>query len=226
MHRSVIFLATAFAVLAGGPVEAKFCDYRLSALIGGGGAAASLGGTTAVAASSTAMKAAGFYLITHSTSGAIMVGSTAAGASAAGTVGIIGGSAAAGGILAFVTAPVTVTIAALAAVGATVMEGGCFFADERITDIEKVLAVLQQVAVTSSTTDFEVWPRQGYRSFLPEHVKERAHIRVRNADGEMVTYRVSNLYIVNGELMHRDWGWNTSLGHITVAIEGQSAVSK
>ena len=59
-------------------VAAAICDWRPSQLIGGGptGAAVTAGG--AVAATGTGLQIAGFYTLVHSTSGAVMLGSTAA----------------------------------------------------------------------------------------------------------------------------------------------------
>lgn len=218
---SLKVLPAVFLVLLTTSAEAKFCDYRLSELVGTGTAGGVIAGTTAIAASDVAMKAAGFYLITNATTGAMMVGSTAAGASAAGTVGIIGGSAAVGGVVAFITAPVTLTIAALAAAGAAVVEGGCYFADERLTDFDSVMGVMQGVADTTSPEYFElhVPPRgslsdEDYREF-----RKSAFIKVKNTDDGWDRYVVSKLYIVNGELRHRGWGPDKRIGHITIAVK-------
>lgn len=205
----------------GSQADAKFCDYRLSQLIGSGGAAAAVGASTVVAGGGTAMKAAGFYLITNATTGAAMIGSTAAGASAAGTVGIIGGSAAAGGVVAFLTAPITVTIAALTAVGAAAVEGGCYFMDERITDFDQVLSIVQEIGERTDRSEFEVFPTKSENHKYNDGTRRaNAIIRVKNSEGAKDQYLVSNLYIVNGELKHRDWGRNTSIGYVTVAMEG------
>jgi hypothetical protein len=82
----------AACILTGTAAEAKFCDYRLSELIGRVATLSAIGGSTAVAGSPLTMQAAGIYLITNATTGAAMLGSTAAGVSAAGTVGTIGGT--------------------------------------------------------------------------------------------------------------------------------------
>ena len=99
------------------------------------------------------------------------------------------------------------------------MEAGCFFADERITDTHKVLAVLREVGKTTSREDFVIWPRDEYVSFLPDHVRDSAYIKFRGGDGKFQAYWIKDLYIVNGELMQDRWFFNKSLGHITVALE-------
>ena len=132
------------ACLVSSPALAGICEYRLSELIGSDATTVIGGSGAAVAGASVAAKAAGVYVLVHSTSGATMLGSTLAGSSAAGTVGIIGGSAGVlGTIGAIVTAPVTLVAAGVTAVGVGVLEGGCYFADERITDYQEVLAILQ-----------------------------------------------------------------------------------
>jgi hypothetical protein len=106
---------------------ASVCDYRPSQLIGGVSTSAVAGGTGAAAVTGIGLKAAGIYTLTHATTGAAMLGSTAAGASAAGTTGIIAGSAGflgtAGALLMspFVIVPAVVTV-----VGVGAYEGSCY----------------------------------------------------------------------------------------------------
>ena len=40
----------------------------------------------------------------------------------------------------------------------------------------------------------------------------------KNDEGEIETFALSNLYIVNGTLMNRDWFSNTKVGDIAVAL--------
>lgn len=195
-------------------VSAGVCDYRLSQLIGGkatttigvGGAVTSAGGL--------AFHAAGFYIITNATTGAAMIGSTAAGASGAGTVGIIGGTAgAAGTIGAVVSAPVTIAIGILTAVGVSAVEGGCYFADERITDQGQILSILERIDQDTDDKDFR----------LLKSAAEPAYIKI-NYDGTgMTRFEVRNLYIVNGELLNRDWFRNTHIGYIGAIVPQGSA---
>lgn len=110
---------------------AKVCDYRPSQLIGEGTTGAVAGGTGATAVAGVGMKLAGLYTLTHATTGAAMLGSTAAGASAAGTTGIIAGTAGffgtAGAVL---MSPFVIVPAAVTAVGIGVYEGGCYLSDK------------------------------------------------------------------------------------------------
>jgi hypothetical protein len=122
-------IAFAVAVSLSQSAIAGVCDYRPSELIGGKTTGA-VGGTAGTAAATgIGLKAAGVYTITHATTGAAMLGSTAAGASAAGTTGIIAGSAGflgtAGAVL---MSPFVIIPAAVTAVGIGVYEGGCYLA--------------------------------------------------------------------------------------------------
>jgi hypothetical protein len=192
------------------------CDYRLSEMVGrevattiGAGA----GGT--VAASQSAMVLGGLYFFPHATSGSLMLGSTLAGASGAGTIGIIGGSGFAAGVLAVVTAPITVLIAGGTAIAVGGLEAGCFFADERITEEDEVIAVLRQVALTADEKYFKLFDLSEEES---AETGTASRIRVPDEDGVYQFYDVKNLYIVNGELFHSDWFFNTSLGNIGAAV--------
>lgn len=136
-----------------------------------------------------------------------MLGSTAAGASAAGTVGIMGGTGAGiGAVASVLSAPVTIAAAGIAALAGIGMEGGCYFADERITDFHTVYKLVQEVVATGDPTMMGiVYQPTGPWLWLRQ-------------DDKVVTYEILNLYVVNGELMHRDWGPNTDLGHIVVKV--------
>lgn len=192
------------------------CDYRLSQLVSPtattavvttGGAGATLGPAT--------MALGGLYFFPHATSGTLMLGSTLAGASGAGTVGIIGGSGFAASVLAVLTAPITLLIAGGTTVTVGGLEAGCYFFDERITEEEQVLAVLRQVALTANEDYFKLFDVSEEEAAETGTV---SWIRVPDEDGRFQFYEVSNLYIVNGELMHRDWFLNTSLGNIAAAL--------
>jgi hypothetical protein len=129
MNRKIIYiLAILCSTAATQPVHADVCDYRPSKLLGNKVTATAGGATGATAATGTGMKTAGFYAITHSTSGAAMLGSTAAGSSAAGTVGIIKGSAGLIGTLGgALLSPFVIIPAAVAAVSIGAFEGTCYY---------------------------------------------------------------------------------------------------
>lgn len=125
---AILLLASGFAIQS---VVAGVCDHRPSKIIGGSTTGAVAGGTGAVAATGIGMKVAGLYALTHATTGAAMLGSTAVGASAAGTTGIIAGSA---GILgtagAMLMSPFVIIPAAATAVGISAYEGSCYLSDK------------------------------------------------------------------------------------------------
>jgi len=109
------------------PVFAGVCDYRPSQLIGGTSTTVVAGSAGATVATGIGLKAAGIYTLTHATTGAAMLGSTAAGASAAGTTGIIAGSAGfLGTVGAVLLSPFVIIPAAVTAVGVGAYEGGCY----------------------------------------------------------------------------------------------------
>ena len=205
------FLATS---LAASLVNADACDYRPSQLIGGGGAAGTAVGAGTVAAAGTAAKAAGYYTLVHSTSGAYMLGSTAAGASAAGTAGIVAGTGTGiGAVAAVITAPVTIIAASVVAVGTGAFEGVCYFQDERITDFDDVVKRLKLLQ-ESNPDDVKM--------FFSSAGNEYATILLTTAQGQ-VSYYIEDLYIVNGELKHRDWAFNTTIGKLAFIAQPNEA---
>lgn len=110
-------------------VLAGVCDYKPSNLIGSGGAvpAASMNG--AVAGAAGAGKAAGLYTWRHKPSGKKMFGSIRGGASAAKTVGFMGRTAGVGAaVMSVVLTPYVWVPAAVTAIGAGALEGGCYLA--------------------------------------------------------------------------------------------------
>lgn len=195
------------------------CDYRLSKLISPSAAtaAATAGGAGATVGPAT-MALGGLYFFPHATSGTLMLGSTLAGASGAGTIGVIGGSGFAASVLAVLTAPVTLAVATVTTVTVGGLEGGCYFTDERITEEEKVLEVLRQIALTANEELFKLFEVGEEEAARTGTV---SRIRVPDEDGAYRFYEVANLYIVNGELMHRDWFFNTSIGNIAAALVTQ-----
>ena len=124
-----LFAATVVLVLTSQSAIAHVCDYKPSAIFGSGATTTAASATAAVAGAGGAAKAAGLYTLPHSVTGATMLASTTGGASAAGTVGIMGGTAGTGAaVLGFVMQPWIWIPAAVAAVGAGVLEGGCAIA--------------------------------------------------------------------------------------------------
>jgi hypothetical protein len=201
-----LVLLTSVVLLLGNGALAGVCSYRPSQIIGGAGAAAiaATGGTTAVVGSG--LKVAGFYTLTHSVTGATMLGSIAGGASGASTVGIMGGTGAGiGAVASALMAPVVVGTAAFVAIGTAGFEGACFFTDERITEYPEVLAKLQAVATVVADSHFSIEKAES---------PSEALLVMKTVTGERVVYAVQKLYIVNGVLMHRDWFRNSVLGSL------------
>lgn len=190
-------LLAAVALSFGSHANAGACDYTMSRLAAKTGSA--ILGTGAVAGAG--MQAAGYYTLVHAGSGLTMLGSTAAGASAAGTVGIIAGT---GGVIgtigAILMAPVTLIIGGIAIIGVGSFEGYCYFQVERITDPYAVREVIENIALN----DKSVW--------IVTTVDGPA-MAIRGT-GENDIYLLRNLYIVDGNLKHRDWGPNTNLGAV------------
>lgn len=192
---------TAVAILCTGAVNAEVCDYTPSKLVGnaattvgtaiaGGGAVAGVG-----------MQAAGYYTLVHAGSGLTMLASTAAGASAAGTVGMIAGTSGAIGTAgAILMAPVTIVVGGITLVGVSAFEGVCYFQVERITDPYQVRTIIESVASQDEAV-----------TIVSTDDGDAMSLRIL---GETKTYLLRKLYIVDGELKHRDFGPNTNLGRI------------
>lgn len=125
MNRILISLLVSGCLVQ--PAVAGVCDYRPSKIIGSVATGGVAGASGAAAATGIGLKAAGLYTITHATTGAAMLGSTAAGASAAGTTGIIAGtSGVLGTVGAVLMSPIVIIPAAVTAVGIGAYEGGCY----------------------------------------------------------------------------------------------------
>lgn len=192
------------------------CDYRLSQLISPEAATAVVTASSAGATVGHAtMALGGLYFFPHATTGTLMLGSTLAGASGAGTVGIIGGSGFAASVLAVLTAPITLAVAAGTTVTVGALEAGCYFVDERITKEEEVRAILAQVALTANEDYFKFFEVSDEEAAETGTV---SRVRVPDDNGKFQFYELENLYIVNGKLMHRDWFFDTSLGNIAAAL--------
>jgi hypothetical protein len=218
MQLKISALALALS-LTGSTVLAGVCDYRLSQMVNPAAATTvvAVGGAGATIGPG-AMALGSLYFFPHAASGTVMLGSTLAGASGAGTIGIIGGSGFAAGVLAVLTAPVTVVIAAGTAITVGGVEAGCYFVDERITEEEKVHAILRQVSLTANEEYFKFFDVSDEEA---AEVGTASRVRIPDEEGEYKFYEVQNLYIVNNELLHKDWFLNTSLGNIAATMVSQ-----
>lgn len=188
------------ASLACGAAHADFCDHKPSKLLGKTGASVAGAVTGTVTATGAGMKAAGMYTLVHAGSGATMLGSTAAGASAAGTTGIIAGTGGAiGAVGSFLMAPVTLFVGAVTIGAGVIYEGGCYLVVEKVTDPVQVAFIVKSMAAGDDTL----------------HIKKidgDEYLLVGRLADDPEEYKLSNLYISDGVLMHRDWFLNTKIG--------------
>ena len=103
----------------------------------------------------------------------------------------------------------------LSTVGGAVAGAGlelvCQFRDERITEYDEVLGVLRQIDLTMPPDLFAV--------IEPGLERRDALLRLSRNDGFAPSeYRVDDLYIVNGQLLHREWGLNAVVGDIAIFL--------
>lgn len=195
----------AVAFLTSTSAFADMCDYKPSKLMSemASTVTAAVGG--GVAATGVGLKATGYYTLVHSTSGMTMLGSTAAGASAAGTTGIIAGSAGIGAtLISIVMAPVTIVLGAITVIGIGGFEGVCYFQVERVEDPYLVRGIVESIAANDPAV------RVVETKLGPVMILKR--------ENGQENYLVRNLYIADGDLMHRDWLWNTNLGSVAYAL--------
>lgn len=211
MSRSQVLLISLAAVFAATTAIADFCSYRPSQWVGGRGAAAVGAGAAGAATAGAAAQVAGYYTLTHAVTGATMLGSTAAGSSAAGTVGIIAGTGAGiGTAVGALMSPFVIIGGVVIAVGVGAYEGGCYFQDERVTDYSAVLLEMRKLHAASD--------RKAFRLDAPVDKPGKARIIITDPFGNVETYDVKKLYIVNNVLKHRDWGLNTVIGNIGFVV--------
>lgn len=205
MRISLVTIASSFVLFAS-MAQAETCDYRPSKLLPGSvGSKVAIGTATTGGVLGGGATVAGFYTLVHSTTGLTMLGSTMAGSSAAGTAGIIAGTGGAVGATgAVLLNPLVWVPALLVGVGGGGYEAFCaFLVDERITEFEDVLKVMQ---------DFEKGADPEY--FLLKDDVIDPFIRLKGADDKWEQYSVEKLYIVEGVLLHRDFGPNTKIGRV------------
>ncbi|WP_375691641.1 hypothetical protein [Pseudooceanicola sp. LIPI14-2-Ac024] len=182
-------LSAAFLTLAAPAAHAGICDYRLSNLLGGAG-------TKAVELAKDGggvLKEAGVLTLNNAVTGAGMLGSAFAGSSGAGVAGAAASAAPIG-----------------LAVGAAVLgsEAICYFLDERITDYDQVMIIINLLAADADPQYFEL--------VVPDTpIDMQEYILVKDPEkGTVDKYMVTDLYIVNGVLKNRDKGRNTVIGNI------------
>lgn len=193
--------------------HADTCDYRPSRILGDTVSTAVVGGGLAVSSTTGAASALGVYTLVNAGSGLTMLGSTLAGASGAGTIGIIAGTGGAIGTAgAIVLNPFVWVPAAILGVGGGGFEAACaFLVDERITEYDEVLAVMQSFATHADPEYFRL-----VTNAIP------AFISLSDGEGTWTRYDIENLYIADGVLKHRDWGRNTVIGRVILLSDSDS----
>lgn len=188
-------------------LSAAICDYRPSRLVGDTVSGAAKAATGAVAHVTGAQGAQGtqsdngFYTLVNATSGLTLLGGklAASGGAAAGL--LEGGGAAAAAAMAN---PMVWVPALILGAGGAGYEATCaYFVDERITDYDHVLMIMR---------DFEAHSDPRY--FRLEEDTLTPFIEIHDETGTRATYRVEDLYIVDGMLKLRSWGPNRKIGRV------------
>lgn len=208
MHIRKIFMTAMTGICASAaPVFADTCDYRPSRILGDTGSKAVIGGGAVVSSATGAATAMGVYTLVNAGSGLTMLGSTMAGASGAGTIGIIAGTGGAIGTAgAVILNPFVWVPAAIVGVGGGGFEAVCaFLVDERITEYEEVLAVMESFAAHADPEYFQI-----VTNAIP------AFISLSDGEGSWTRYDIEDLYIADGMLKSRDWGPNTKIGRVVL----------
>jgi hypothetical protein len=199
------------------PANADKCDYRPSRILGDAGSKAVIGGGVAVTSTTGAAAALGVYTLVNAGSGLTMLGSTMAGASGAGTIGIIAGTGGALGTAgAIILNPFVWVPAALVGVGGGGFEAVCaFLVDERITEYDEVLSVMESFAAHADPNYFSI-----VTNAIP------AFISLSDGKGTWENYDIEGLYIADGVLKHRDWGPNTVIGRVVLLSDENVELSE
>ena len=80
-----------------------------------------------------------------------------------------------------------------------------FLVDERITEYEEVLAVLESFSAHADPEYFRI-----VTNAIP------AFISLSDGEGSWTRYDIEDLYIADGMLKNRDWGPNTKIGRVVL----------
>ena len=195
-------------ILGASAARAELCDYRLSQLV-------ERGASPAIEAARAAVPQAEgpvLYLMVNPGTGQTSLGATGAGTP---DDGILTRTARLfGSAIAIVSSNSPLAQAGSTALGAG-LEAVCFFRDERITGYDEVLRVLRAVDANM--------PPDLFALIEPGLERRDAFVRLDRNDGyDLVEYPVRDLYVVNGQLRHRDWGLNNVVGDIAVFMPQSS----
>jgi hypothetical protein len=97
-------------------------------------------------------------------------------------------------------APAAMVVGGVTIIGAGAFEGLCYFQVDRVTDPYQVREIVESVAVWDDAVSIV-------------STKDGDAMALRVGD-ETRTYLLRKLYIADGQLKHRDLGFNTNLGPI------------
>ncbi|RYH04375.1 hypothetical protein EU805_03120 [Salipiger sp. IMCC34102] len=202
-------LAAGLLSIAATGAHAGMCDYRLSALVGSGGRAVANVGGAALDATGISGKALGYYTLTNAVTGANLLG--AGGAAATSAEVIAGAGTGIGAAGAALMTPLGIAIGVVVAAGVAGSEGYCYFQDERITDYDEIMTILEGLAANADPAYFQLVD--------PATPLERqAIIQVGDGSNAFTSYRVEDLYIVNGDLKHRERLRDTTIGTVRLDV--------
>lgn len=200
-------------------VQADVCDFRPSVLAGKAGQAAKATAGAMVSAATETVRAVGVYTLENPVSGVSMISTGVSSAAAAGSSVAAGAGGALTSAGAIATAPVTIAVAGLTAVALGSYEGVCYFRQERITDYDEILYIVSNLSANSDPTLFRLIPEgTEYVTLRGRNaIAGQDKVRIASTGVGPFIFDVSNLYITDGVLMHRDAGRNTVIG--TVALQ-------
>ena len=215
--RNTLMAAMTGICLSAAPLYADTCDYRPSRILGNAGSTAVISGGAVVSSATGVATTMGVYTLVNAGSGLTMLGSTLAGASGAGTIGIIAGTGGAVGTAgAIILNPFVWVPAAIVGLGGGGFEAACaFLVDERITEYDEVLVVMQSFATHANPEYFRL-----ETNAIP------AFISLSDGEGTWTRYDIENLYIADGVLKHRDWGRNTVIGRVVLLSDEDAELSE
>jgi hypothetical protein len=183
--------------------SAQVCDYRPSELLRSERVA-----TVVTTARDTARQivtdGAAVVTLRDVVSGASLLGAQTGGGGALGQVFTTAGNAVVGAA----STPGAVIAGGAALVGAGAYEGVCHFRDARITDYDEILGLMTAIAAFADPDYFRLVDDGSDRN--------GARIVLGDGTGETVDFEVRRLRIVNGVLLHREWGRDTALGNLGV----------
>ncbi|PIL16292.1 hypothetical protein P775_25365 [Puniceibacterium antarcticum] len=101
--------------------------------------------------------------------------------------------------------------AAILGVGGGGFEAVCaFLVDERITEYEEVLTIMESFAAHADPKYFQI-----VKNAIP------AFINLSDGEGSWIRYDIEDLYIADGMLKSRDWGPNTKIGRIVLLSDNE-----